>query len=469
MAATRAPAAPASLVVAKTMLTATLLRPDPTQAAVAKDDIQSFHSLLDAAVLTCSPSNLQNCKEWLLKNIVTSNKRADALGKYLARLAQSFAESQNSRKPSKRDAPSSRRKALHLLYLLNDLIHHVRVHDGPLADLAKALEPHLDLIFVAAFSLQLPGKSKLRQRLAKLTELYEDENLYGKSYRERVRRALQDASVPTAITSGAAEAHATTSSKEVPYALPAFHGEPNDPWPINPHNIKAVDLRNKTAEMGLVNAVKDLLNYSESLYNEDEGIVADIDMMGQPLVRDEVTGELTVTEGYYGWSVDFCERMKKRRKEAKSRGRDARPARSRSYSSSRSRSRSDDRGRTNRYRESRRSPPPSRNGPGQSPPFHQQPPPPHPFAAPGQPFAPPPPPVQYTGQFPTFPPNFQPPPPPPNYQGPWPPPPPPLAPNSNYNQPFPPFPPQPNMPMGGNQGNHWNQNNGYDRGRGRRY
>ncbi|KAH7042584.1 hypothetical protein B0J12DRAFT_743117 [Macrophomina phaseolina] len=463
MAATRAPAAPASLVVAKTMLTATLLRPDPTQAAVAKDDIQSFHSLLDAAVLTCSPSNLQNCKEWLLKNIVTSNKRADALGKYLARLAQSFAESQNSRKPSKRDAPSSRRKALHLLYLLNDLIHHVRVHDGPLADLAKALEPHLDLIFVAAFSLQLPGKSKLRQRLAKLTELYEDENLYGKSYRERVRRALQDASVPTAITPGAAEAHATTSSKEVPYALPAFHGEPNDPWydlpagalmphirpndprPINPHNIKAVDLRNKTAEMGLVNAVKDLLNYSESLYNEDEGIVADIDMMGQPLVRDEVTGELTVTEGYYGW-----------------------------------------------------------NGPGQSPPFHQQPPPPHPFAAPGQPFAPPPPPPQYTGQFPTFPPNFQPPPPPPNYQGPWPPPPPPLAPNSNYNQPFPPFPPQPNMPMGfvpppppnyppgqqwqqqqpqqqqwgppgtnqqtsGNQGNHWNQNNGYDRGRGRRY
>lgn len=62
MAATRAPAAPtapASLVVAKTMLTATLLRPDPTQVAVAKDDIQSFHSLLDAVVLTCSPSNLQ--------------------------------------------------------------------------------------------------------------------------------------------------------------------------------------------------------------------------------------------------------------------------------------------------------------------------------------------------------------------------------------------------------------------------
>ncbi|KAF4313900.1 hypothetical protein GTA08_BOTSDO01389 [Botryosphaeria dothidea] len=484
MAATRAPAAPtapASLVVAKTMLTATLLRPDPTQVAVAKDDIQSFHSLLDAVVLTCSPSNLQNCKEWLLKNIVTSNKRADALGKYLARLAQSFAESQAPRKPSKRSAPSSRRKTLHLLYLLNDLMHHVRVHDGPLADLTKTLEPHIDRVFTTALSLQLPNKSKFRQRLAKLTELYEDKTVYSEGYRDRICRTLRDASVPNAATAISTQYQPASTSKEAPYILPAFHGEPNDPWydlpagalmphirpndprPINPHNIKAVDLRHKTAEIGLTNAVKDLLNYSEGLYNEDEGIVADIDMMGQPLVRDEVTGELNVTEGYYGWSVEFCERMKKRRKETKSRA--------------------------NRNRGYRRSPPPSRNGPSQSPPFPQQ------HSAPGQPFPPFPPPLQ----FPTFPPNFQPPPPPSNFQGPWPPPPPPpMGPNGSYNQPFPPFPPQPNMPMGfvpppppnyppgqqwqqhqqpwgppGSQqqgsGHHWNQNNGYDRGRGRRY
>lgn len=62
MAATRPPAAqaqapPPAVVVAKTMLTATLMRADPVH--VAKDDIQRFHSLLDAALLTCSPSNLQ--------------------------------------------------------------------------------------------------------------------------------------------------------------------------------------------------------------------------------------------------------------------------------------------------------------------------------------------------------------------------------------------------------------------------
>lgn len=61
MAATRPTTAqaalPPSLVVAKTMLTAALMRADPV--AVAKDDIQSFHSLLDAALLTCSPANLQ--------------------------------------------------------------------------------------------------------------------------------------------------------------------------------------------------------------------------------------------------------------------------------------------------------------------------------------------------------------------------------------------------------------------------
>ncbi|OJD33504.1 calcium homeostasis endoplasmic reticulum protein [Diplodia corticola] len=516
-------APPPSLVVAKTMLTAALMRADP--APVAKDDIQSFHSLLDAAILTCSPANLQNCKDWLLKNTVTSQKRFDALAKYLARLVQSLADEPAPSSSSKPHAPSSRRKVLHVLYLLQDLVHHLATHDAQLAQLVKPLEPHLELIFTTALSLQLPGKPKLRQRLSKLTALYQDTNLYSEGYRDRICKALKDAAVPAPAKPAPTKAHAISSSKEVPYVLPAFHGEPDGPWydlpagalmphirpndprPINPHNIKAVDLRNKTAEMGLINAVKDLLAYSESLYTEDEGIVADIDMMGQPLIRDELTGEITVTEGYYGWSVEFCERMKKRRKEMKSRDRGGRSGRSQSISSrSRSRSISGDRGRSRsrerkrryspsrsrsrsekrrrdtsrsysrprtglgggprgspsrspyrsrsrsqgRNRNYRRSPPPShRMGSGQSPPFSQQAPP-HPYPSQGQPFPPPPPPQQFPGQFPNFA-NFpHPPPPPPNYSGPWPPPPPPpMGPNGNFSHQFPPFPPQqPNMPMG---------------------
>ncbi|KAF9641401.1 putative calcium homeostasis endoplasmic reticulum protein [Lasiodiplodia theobromae] len=303
MAATRPTTAqaapPPSLVVAKTMLTAALMRADPV--AVAKDDIQSFHSLLDAALLTCSPANLQKCKDWLLKNTGKSTKRLDALGKYLARLAQSLAEPTS---PSKRDAPSSRRKILHLLYLLHDLVHHVRAHDAQPAQLTKPLEPHLELIFTTALSLQASGKSKLRQRLAKLTELYQDTKLYSESYRNRISKALKDATIPVPAKSAPPKDRTT---KEAPYVLPAFHGEPDGPWydlpagallphirandprPINPHNIKAVDLRNKSVEIGLINAVKDLLGYSDNLYTDDEGIVADIDMMGQPLVRDELT------------------------------------------------------------------------------------------------------------------------------------------------------------------------------------
>lgn len=441
-----------------------------------------------------------------MKNTVSSQKRLDALAKYLSRLAQSFADSQPSRKPSKPHAPSNRRKVLHVLYLFNDLLHHVRVHAGPLAHLTQTLEPHLELLFTTALSLQLPGKCKMRQRVAKLTELYEDSKAYSKGYRERVRKALQDASVPAATATFSTQALTKSNSKDVPYVLPLFHGDPNDQWydlpagalmphirpndprPIDPYNIKPVDLRTKTVESGLIHAVKDLLSYSENLYNEDEGIVADIDMTGQPLVRDEVTGELIVPEGYYGWSIEFCDKMKKRRKEAKSRDRGGRSGRSRSISSSRSRSLSDDRGRstsrhrkrrfspsrsrsrsqdrggkrirddsrsfsrpsmglgvgrrrspsrspyrsrsrsTGRNRNYRRSPPPaSRNGAHQTstfPPPHQQPPPPPPVAHP------------YSAPGQPFPPPPQqypgqfpvfpgfPPPPPPNYNG-WPPPPPP--------------------------------------------
>ncbi|GME41867.1 calcium homeostasis endoplasmic reticulum protein [Neofusicoccum parvum] len=309
-------AAPPLLVVAKAVLTAALMRADPT--SVAKDDIDAFHRLLDAAVQHCSPAHFQNCKEWLLQVALRSTKRVDALGKYLVKLAQTIAEEQPPpHKVSRNTAPSNRRRLLHLLYLLNDIVHHQRTHDAPVAELTKTLEPHLELLFTTALSLQMPARPKLRQRVAKLTELYEDSKLYSEGYRKRVRKALQEASVPSAAN----PEPASSTSKDAVWALPAFHGDPNDPWydlpagalmphmrpndprPVDPYNIKPVDLRNKTVDNGLINAVKDLLGFAADLDNEDEGIVADIDMMGQPVVQDEASGELTVTNGYYGWSV----------------------------------------------------------------------------------------------------------------------------------------------------------------------
>ncbi|PUU83807.1 hypothetical protein B9Z19DRAFT_1172826 [Tuber borchii] len=45
------------VAIARTSLAAGLLRPDPT--AVSRDDISSFHALLEQALSNCSPSNIQ--------------------------------------------------------------------------------------------------------------------------------------------------------------------------------------------------------------------------------------------------------------------------------------------------------------------------------------------------------------------------------------------------------------------------
>ena len=46
-----------SLAIAKAGLTAGLIRADPV--LVPRDEIASFHSLLDATLIECSPANIQ--------------------------------------------------------------------------------------------------------------------------------------------------------------------------------------------------------------------------------------------------------------------------------------------------------------------------------------------------------------------------------------------------------------------------
>merc|ERR1711964_597299 len=85
-------------------------------------------------------------------------------------------------------------------------------------------------------------------------------------------------------------------------------------------------------------AVKALLDDVQAIFGDadlDEKATLDIDELGQPIVVDEITGDILGGEGYYGWSRTFCEKMKRRKKgldiPTRNEGRDER---SRSRSSS---------------------------------------------------------------------------------------------------------------------------------------
>lgn len=350
--------------------------------------------------------------------------------------------------------------------------------------------------------------------------MWEEKGYYSRDYIEKLREAVKNAEEGgnytkggTSLTAEKNPATTTKLAKSAPYVMPAMHGDASTPWfdlpagnlmphivpnstrPIDPDLIKPLQFVAGPADENLVSAVKTLLYDVQTIFegnaDQDEKSSWDIDELGQPIIVDEITGDVIDGEGYYGWSRTFCERMKKRKKGIDMPDRGEQSGRlSRSRSSSRSvrkrrHSESDDGSSQDGYRSRRRrrsysssrspSPQARRNGsyprsrsgsysksPQRSPspprrpdpyPQEQNLPAPREGLPPKPPMPSNPPPMPYQQPFN---PNFPPPPPPPlrnmpfNGPGPqfgaWPPPPPPPNTNFNPSNPWPPPPPgQPPM------------------------
>ena len=383
---------------------------------------------------------------------------------------------------------SPQKKQLHILYLLNDLLHHTKYHaesSSAYSTLSNSLESYLVDLFGAVSTYESERYSNHHKKVQDLLGLWDHKGYYQSPYINKLREiaassAALGGSEGSKPANGAPEEELIetyTGKKDAPYIMPASHGDPSTPYydlpagnllphiipnstvPINPQQVKPLRFDVRPAEESLMRAVKNFMKDIDSLDipigNDEEHIECDIDELGQPMIRDEETGELVRGEGYYGWSKTFCEKMKMRRDGMEIVGESTRriddmdrsssprkrrrysPSGSsrRSYSSSRSISRSPRRGShsksPSRQRSSSYSPPPVLSAPQQQQPkltHNVPPPPPPPSQASSYPLPVPFPPDLARG-FPLGPGGLPIPPPPPNYKGPWPPPPPPLPPS----------------------------------------
>lgn len=434
-------------------------------------------------------------------------------------LTASFTENGPNLDPTSKREPSIKRKRLHLLYLVNDILYHTkyRVND---ASICGKVQPILVNLLGSAASFA--GCPKHHGKIQDLLKVWEERDYYSRDYIEKLREAVKNASEAGRYDEGRStpaqngDQDTMKAAKSAPYVMPAMHGDASTPWfdlpagnlmphivpnstrPINPDMIKPLQFIAGPADEGLVMAVKGLLDDVQKIFGEesdqDDKVSWDIDELGQPIILDEITGDVLEGEGYYGWSRTFCEKMKRRRRGLDRPDRDGgrgRTSRSQSRSSTPDRkrrrySRSDDESSPDDYRRSRarrrysssrsRSPDVKRPSTGhsrsqsrnrsysRSPPRSSSPRKPEaysrdarPSSAPrpeGLPPKPPMPfnpPVQFQGgynaQFPPPPPPF-PPPPSINFNG-WQPPPPPLhnhpnnfnPSNPSQNWPPPPLPP----------------------------
>ncbi|MCJ1398964.1 hypothetical protein MMC11_002166 [Xylographa trunciseda] len=333
-----------TLAIAKASLAAGLMRPDPT--SVQRDQITHFHKLLDEALTHCSPTNIQRCKEWLLRNAISSIARVTSIGKYLAALSASLSESlaQSTNASNRARTPGSRRKQLHVLYLVNDLLHHTKYHKGsPSASsvVTSTFQPFLSKLVEAASAYDSNVYPKQRQRISTLLDEWEKQDYYSSLEIGKLRDISSSAGCVT-TENGQAEPSAVNipingedkNKAEAPFMMPASHGDlsapyyelpagnmmphiiPNSATPINPHIVKPLQFLAGPADERLAFAVKDFLKDVDKLYGqqsmEEEGISIDIDELGQTVPRDEI-GETVASEAYYGWTKAFCEKMKLRR------------------------------------------------------------------------------------------------------------------------------------------------------------
>ena len=253
------------------------------------------------------------------------------------------------------------RRRLHILYLLNDLLHHIKYHSHDSSQFPTfngAIQPFVvDLIQLAA----IENRPKVRTRIDDLLQIWHREAYFNKEYVDKLRETVSNSAISATenpLLIQAALAGQITDAKEQPYVMPRTHGDPSMPYhdlpagnimphimpnrtvPIRPDDVRALQFVAGPADENLVIAVKDFMTAVEEIDNgaldvqSVEGIVDDIDELGQRSLRDE-TGELVAGRTYYGWSREFCDKMKSRDE-----GKDVRTGRQRSYSSSRSRSRS---------------------------------------------------------------------------------------------------------------------------------
>ncbi|KAK8041242.1 hypothetical protein PG994_014249 [Apiospora phragmitis] len=463
------------LAIAKVSFSAILLRQDPISCP--RSEIDGFFSLLDATLSRCSPVNVQSSQ-------IIAKQAVDA---------------------------------------------------GRQDDFASNLEPFLPGLVEAAASY--PNSPKQMKKVMDMISLWSERDYFMPSFISQLETVAKEAPTSRASTTdtgGSSSATTTKLAKEAPFILPSMHGDPGAPWydlpaanwlpviepnssrPMNPSMIKPLQLVPGPADKALAKAVQDLLDSVDKIYGKDtqsgEDHPEDIDQLGQRIVVDEITRDVLDGETYYGWSRNFCDKMKKRRKQpanGSSEGNRGRSySRSRSRSSSRSssrpafkrrrtsdspRSRDGSPGRRRSYSRERRARRPYSGSRSPSPRrFSRSPSPQRPSGLPSRPpffdvpnngtqaaQMPHPLPPQPNPAFPGFLATFPvPPPPPPNWTGPWPPPPPPPptmgggGPPQTWMPPGPPawgnsaVPSPPPPPMGHNPYPNQGQGGGFQYGRG---
>lgn len=281
----------------------------------------------------------------MLEHTIPSAARIAAFAKYLVALSESLGNAKDEKIPrsERQNGSSLRKKRLHILYLINDLLHHTKYHtqnSSAFSTLAENLWTYVvDLLRIASTNDLSRSKTQNR-KIENLVSIWTVHGYYDDLSIQKLRDTIakssngeiSDADENSKIMNGTPGATLDEEKSEVRCFLPPTHGDsatpyydlpagnmmphifPNSATPINPQVLKPLQFGKASANEDLVMAVKNFMMDINMNVESDkhDNICVDINDLGQPTFRDGATGDLIEADGYYGWSKEFCEKMRLR-------------------------------------------------------------------------------------------------------------------------------------------------------------
>lgn len=243
----------------------------------------------------------------------------------------------------KQYASSPRKKRLHLLYLINDLLHHTKYHSqnpSTFSILAENIWTHVVELLRIASTYELSRSKSQSRKIENLVNIWTVHGYYDDSSIQKLRDTIAkstngdvlDADESSKTVNGTPGPTLDDEKSDVRCFMPATHGDsstpyydlpvgnmmphifPNSTTPINPQVLKPLQFGKASAREDLLMAVKIFMkDISMNVGSaKHDNMCIDINDLGQPTFRDGATGDLIDADGYYGWSREFCEKMRLR-------------------------------------------------------------------------------------------------------------------------------------------------------------
>ncbi|ORX93512.1 hypothetical protein BCR34DRAFT_580453 [Clohesyomyces aquaticus] len=286
--------------------------------------IDELHAHVDNVLARNTSGNIQTCTTWISTYLFQSPPLIEALGQYLVALSKSIVLGSN-RKPG-----LASRKRVDILLIVSGILntdaHNIQHgQDAPVAD---GLKQHAEeLVTLAASGIFRKG-SKLESRLATIIRTWEINRSFSQDRCQTIR--MKAAKILEQVQPRETKENIP---KALNYTLPV--GPRDIPWYELPASAmldqlylypgKAVDIKKlKVKTFGSPapsQKTQDLLDeYWETVEALDWRATADAppgdytyeyDSFGQTVRMDRRNGATKTMFNYYGWSIPWCEEIKK--------------------------------------------------------------------------------------------------------------------------------------------------------------